>query len=45
MLYSCLSVGYHSVFFPITVVNSPGVLRTGRGGLLADLVHVADRIG
>lgn len=40
-----LATSYHPVLFPIAVVYAPDVLRSGRGGLLADLVRVANRIG
>lgn len=39
------ATNYHVVLFPISVVYAPDVLRSGRGGLLADLVRVAYRIG
>lgn len=38
-------ISYHSVLLPVAVVDAPDVLRAGRGGLFANLIRVADRIG
>lgn len=44
MLYF-FATNYHSVFFPITVIYTPDILWSGRGGLFANFIHIADRIG
>lgn len=40
-----LDISYHSVLLPVAIVDTPDVLRAGRGGLFANLIRVADRIG
>jgi len=39
------TTNYHPVLFPIAIVYAPDIFRSGCGGLLADLVRVAYRIG
>lgn len=38
-------INYHSVLLSIAVVDAPDVFRSSCGGLFANLVRVADRIG
>lgn len=39
------NANYHSVLLPVAIVDAPDILRPGCGGLLADLVGAAYRVG